>query len=307
MSAAVAIDGVWHRYGEKVALRDLTLQISTGGVVGFLGPNGSGKSTLFRLMSTLVPIQQGVIRILDRDIRENTDKVRGLLGVVFQSPSLDRKLTAHENIVFQGELVGIGRRELDSRIEELSHWFRIEECLGQRVEKLSGGLKRRVELVKGLLHEPDVMLLDEPSTGLDPVSRLELWQCLEKLRAERGTTVLLTTHLLDEAEKCDRIAIMDQGQLVAWNSPQVLRSETGERVLEVEAEDLGTIEEWVGQELGARGVVVGNRLRFLVKDCDERLWDLQQALVSRCRSVTIGRPGLEDVFFAKTGKTYTES
>ena len=305
MTAAVAIGGLWHRYGERVAIQDLTLDVSVGGVVGFLGPNGSGKSTLFRLLSTLVPVQEGTIRILDRDVGDKMDEVRGLLGVVFQAPSLDRKLTAYENIAFQGDLLGLRRRELSSRVEELSTWFRIREHLSERTEKLSGGLKRRVELVKGLLHEPDVLLLDEPSTGLDPVSRLELWQCLEKLRVERGTTVLLTTHLLDEAEKCDRIAIMDQGRLVAWDSPQVLRGETGECVLELEGEDLESIGNWIFDELGERGVVVGNRLRYLVRECDDRFWSLQQALVLRCRSVRIGRPGLEDVFFAKTGKAYT--
>ncbi len=305
MTAAVTIAGLWHRYGERVAIQDLTLNISVGGVVGFLGPNGSGKSTLFRLLSTLVPVQEGTVRILDRDVRDQMDEVRGLLGVVFQSPSLDRKLTAYENIAFQGELMGLGRRELSSRIEQLSSWFRIQDHLSERTEKLSGGLKRRVELVKGLMHEPDVLLLDEPSTGLDPVSRLEFWQCLEKLRVERGTTVLLTTHLLDEAEKCDRIAIMDQGRLVAWDSPEFLRSETGECVLELEGEDLESIGNWIFDELGEHGVMVGNRLRYVVRERNDRFWALQQSLVVRCRSVRIGRPGLEDVFFAKTGKAYT--
>lgn len=305
MSAAVTIGGLRHRYGERIAIENLTLDVSVGGIVGFLGPNGSGKSTLFRLLSTLVPVQEGTIRILDRDVSDKTDEVRGLLGVVFQSPSLDRKLTAYENIAFQGELVGLGRRELSSRIEQLSSWFRIQGQLSERTEKLSGGLKRRVELVKGLLHEPEVLLLDEPSTGLDPASRLELWQCLEKLRSERGTTVLLTTHLIDEAEKCDRIAIMDQGRLVAWDTPELLRGETGECVLELEGDDLESIGNWLFEELGERGVVIGNRLRYLVRERSDRFWSLQQALVLRCRSVRIGRPGLEDVFFAKTGKAYT--
>lgn len=305
MSEAVTIGGLWHRYGERIAIENLTLDVSVGGIVGFLGPNGSGKSTLFRLLSTLVPVQKGTIRILGRDVSDSTDEVRGLLGVVFQSPSLDRKLTAYENIAFQGELVGLGRRELSSRIEQLSSWFRIQGHLSERTEKLSGGLKRRVELVKGLLHEPEVLLLDEPSTGLDPVSRLELWQCLEKLRSERGTTVLLTTHLIDEAEKCDRIAIMDQGRLVAWDTPELLRGETGECVLELEGDDLESIGNWLFEELGERGVVIGNRLRYLVRERSDRFWSLQQALVLRCRSVRIGRPGLEDVFFAKTGRAYT--
>jgi ABC-2 type transport system ATP-binding protein len=304
MQDAIEAVEVSHRYGDRLALDKLSLAIPSKSIVGLLGPNGSGKSTFFRLLSTLVPIQEGVVRIYGKDVSKELADVRKLIGVVFQSPSLDRKLTSHENIAFQGALLGVRGSTLQRKIAELSKLFRIEEHLHTRVEKLSGGLKRRVELVKGLLHDPQLLLLDEPSTGLDPTSRLELWQAIEQLRREHGTTILLTTHLIDEADKCDRVAILDEGRLAAWDSPENLRIQTGQTVLQVVADRPEEVLPWMESHLSVRGTQVGNSLRFILNDKNIALTDLYRDLSEKCSSVTIGRPSLEDVFIAKTGKAF---
>jgi ABC-2 type transport system ATP-binding protein len=179
---AVNVQGVTHRYGASVALDDLSFSVDAGSVFGLLGPNGSGKSTLFRLISTLVPIQAGSIRVCGSDVARNRTDVRQKLGVVFQSPSLDRKLTVRENMECQASLYGISGSERRDRILELAGLMGLSDRMHERCERLSGGLKRRAELAKGLLHRPSLLILDEPSTGLDPAARLDMWHALVQLR-----------------------------------------------------------------------------------------------------------------------------
>lgn len=303
-SYAIAIKGLTHRYGSKVAIENLQLSIPTGSVFGVLGPNGSGKSTLFRLLSTLVPIQTGKITICGMDIAEQQQRVREQIGVVFQSPSLDRKLTARENIHFQAALYGISKSETLERCDQLSQALAIEEQLDMKIDKLSGGLRRRVELVKGLLHRPRLLLLDEPSTGLDPLSRIELWQALVRLQQEHSTTVVLTTHLLDEAEKCDQVAILDQGKLLVSDSPEELRRSTGQMVLSIATADQTRVLELLEQNHRLKGIGDQGSVRVVLQEQEVSPVELFKSLGPLATSVTIGRPSLEDVFIKIAGKGF---
>ncbi|MEX2025872.1 MAG: ABC transporter ATP-binding protein, partial [Pirellulaceae bacterium] len=226
MSCAVAIDRVSHRYGQRQAVVDLTLEIATGEIFVLLGPNGSGKTTLFRLLSTMLPLQQGNASLLGYDLRRQMQPIRERIGVVFQSPSLDRKLTVTENIRHQAALYGLFGGPLRQRLDEMLDRFGLANRAHERVERLSGGLRRRVELAKGMIHRPQLLLLDEPSTGLDPGARSDLWIYLKHVRDE-GVTVVLTTHILEEGEQADRIGILNAGKLVALDTPDALRRSIG--------------------------------------------------------------------------------
>jgi ABC-2 type transport system ATP-binding protein len=304
LQAAIQIQDVTHRYGELFALDGLSLDIESRQIFGLLGPNGSGKSTLFRLISTLVPIQRGSIRVFGIDVDAERDGVREAIGVVFQSPSLDRKLTVRENLEYQAALYGLSRPVRNERIAELVERMGVADRMHDRCEKLSGGLKRRVELAKGLIHRPRLLLLDEPSTGLDPSARLELWQALVSLKNDWGTTVVLTTHWIEEADKCDRLAILDRGRLVAMDTPDLLRRETTETVLSILSSDPIRTSEIMRCQFGWDAKVFDQPVRVVTQDSITSLAPLMDALGASALSITIGRPSLEDVFIRKTGKPF---
>jgi len=304
LQAAIQIQDVTHRYGELFALDGLSLDIESRQIFGLLGPNGSGKSTLFRLISTLVPIQRGSIRVFGIDVDAERDGVREAIGVVFQSPSLDRKLTVRENLEYQAALYGLSRPVRNERIAELVERMGVADRMHDRCEKLSGGLKRRVELAKGLIHRPRLLLLDEPSTGLDPSARLELWQALVSLKNDWGTTVVLTTHWIEEADKCDRLAILDRGRLVAMDTPDLLRRETTETVLSILSSDPIRTSEIMRCQFGWDAKVFDQTVRVVTQDSITSLAPLMDALGASALSITIGRPSLEDVFIRKTGKPF---
>src|SRR6185503_11397498 len=212
---ALTTNELTHRYGERVALDRVSIGVAAGEIFGLLGPNGGGKTTLFRILSTLVRPTSGSATILGLDLLRDTGALRSRLGVVFQAPSLDKKLKVRENLAHQGHLYGLAGAALRRRIDHLLLEFNLRDRAGDLVETLSGGLQRRVEIAKSLLHRPELLLLDEPSTGLDPGARIDLWQTLYRLRDQQGVTALLTTHLMEEAERCDRVAIIDLGRIVA--------------------------------------------------------------------------------------------
>jgi ABC-2 type transport system ATP-binding protein len=231
--AVVTTDRLTHRYGSRTALHELSLSVNPGEIVALLGPNGSGKTTLFRVLSTLVAPQEGRAAIFGLDLADlpARDQVRRRIGVVFQNPALDKQLTAAENLTYHGHLYGLGGDDLKSRVRELLQRVDLLDRAGERVSTFSGGMRRRVELAKGQIHRPQLLLLDEPSTGLDPVARAEVWRYLDEVRRTDGVTALLTTHLMDEADRCDRVAIMDAGKLVAFDTPATLKERVGGDVI----------------------------------------------------------------------------
>ncbi len=304
--AAVQIENVEHTYGDRRALDCLTLSIEAGEIFAFLGPNGGGKTTLFRLLSTLIPIQRGEIEILGHSIRAQAATVRRLIGVVFQSPSLDKKLTVAENVRCQGQLYGLAGRVLVERQSEMLERFRLADRARDRVETLSGGLRRRVELAKGLMHKPRLLLLDEPSTGLDPLARADLWDYLEQVRRDEGVTVVLTSHLLEEAEKADRIAILDRGRLVALGAPDELRATVGGDSITIETPEPPQLAAAIRQRFNCPAEVVGDNVRLERTNGHEWIARLVEAFPGQIESVRLGKPSLEDVFIERTGHRFEE-
>ena len=299
-TSAIVCRQVHHRYGEHEALRGVDLTINTGEIFALLGPNGSGKTTLFRLLSTLVPVQRGSVTVAGLDVAADPLGVRGRIGIVFQSPSLDKKLTVDENIACQGALYGLTGAALKLRRDEVLHQMKLTDRRSDLCETLSGGLKRRVELAKGMLHRPDVMLLDEPSTGLDPAARIDLWNSLRAMTAE-GITVILTTHLLEEADKADHLAIMFQGQIIAEGTPHALRSEMGDGLITISAGNIAAVESILRDELQLDPQRVANQIRIRCQGAAALVPRIAERLGDQVQSIAVGRPGLEDVFIEKTG------
>ncbi|HEY4309897.1 MAG TPA: ABC transporter ATP-binding protein [Pirellulales bacterium] len=306
-STAVSVSRLVYRYGERKALDDVSLEIAPGEIFAFLGPNGGGKTTLFRLLSTLVPIQEGSITILGLDVAQQSHEVRRRIGVVFQAPSLDRKLTVNENLWQHGQLYGITGRTFDERRREMLARFGLADREHDLVETLSGGLRRRVELAKGLLHQPRVLLLDEPSTGLDPGARSDLWEYLHRVRNEEGVTVVLTTHLLEEAEKADRLAIMSAGSLVALDTPDQLRGTVGGDTIWIETAQPDSLAAAITQRLGCAATVVDGRVRLEQAAGHQWVARLVEEFPGQVSSITVGKPTLEDVFIARTGHRFWQA
>lgn len=300
---ALEVVDVVYEYGSRRALDGLSLGVEQGEIFALLGPNGSGKTTLFRLLSTLIPLQSGAIRVLGADVRRETNAVRRNLGVVFQAASLDRKLTVSENIRHQGTLYGLTGAVLTARERVMLDRLALADRARDRVETLSGGLRRRVELAKGMLHEPPVLILDEPSTGLDPGARTDLWNYLAEVRRE-GVTVVLTSHLLEEAERADRIAILADGRLVALDTPERLRASVGGNTITIQTADPMQLATRIRDRLGVDAQVIDGSVRIAEGATHELIARLVEALPDECDSITLGKPTLEDVFIARTGHRF---
>ena len=252
----IIVETLSHNYADRAALTEVSFRVRAEEVFGLLGPNGSGKSTLFRILSTMMAPTSGRARIAGFDVVEQSDQVRQKIGVVFQSQSLDKKLTVEENLRGQGHLFGISGALLGSRMDGAMERLGLADRRKDLVESLSGGLRRRVEIAKALLHEPRVLLMDEPSTGLDPGARRELWQYIDDLRTRQGVTVLLTSHLLDEAERCDRLLLLHQGRIVAEGTPAELKARIGGDVVVLEVADAESLRA-IGAEVRRRAQSCG--------------------------------------------------
>jgi ABC-2 type transport system ATP-binding protein len=302
----VAIENLTYRYGERLALNGVSFSVARGEIFGLLGPNGGGKTTLFRILSTLLQPAGGTARIFGIDVAAEPLAVRRRIGVVFQNQSLDRRLTAEENLVHQGHLYGLRGADLARRIEQVLERLGIADRRREVVEKLSGGLRRRVELAKGLLHQPDLLLLDEPSTGVDPGARLDFWEYLKLLRREEGVTILLTTHLLEEADKCDRLALLDEGSLVAQGTPQALKSQIGGDIVLLSSATPDNLAAQLTERFGVKAGVIEGAVRFEHPNGTEIVSRVMHEVQDPIDSVTVSRPTLEDVFIRATGRRFGE-
>lgn len=304
---AIAIANVRHSYGAREALAGLSLQVERGELFGLLGPNGGGKTTLFRILCTLLPLVAGDVNILGLDLARQAQAIRSHLGVVFQHPSLDPKLTVSENLMHHGHLYGLRGKKLRQRAQEVLSRLGLYERRGDLVEILSGGLQRRVELAKAFVHQPALLLLDEPSTGLDPGARLDFTAYLEHLRDQEGVSILLTTHILEEAEHCDRVGILHQGHLVAIGTPDELKSQVGGDVVVIHTADPPALQQRIGQRFGCEPVVVEGRVRVEIPHGHAFVRDVVEAFADDIQAVTFGKPTLEDVFVRLTGHRLWQS
>jgi ABC-2 type transport system ATP-binding protein len=301
------LSSLTHDYGTRVALDRLSFSVAPAQIFGLLGPNGSGKTTLFRILSTLMVPSGGTATIRGFNVAKEPGQVRQQTGIVFQSRSLDIKLTIEENLRHAGHLYGLSGKHLRLRIDDVLRRVALSDRRKDYVETLSGGMQRRVELAKGLIHSPAVLLLDEPTTGLDPGARLDLWQYLRMLRDEEGVTVLVTTHLMEEAEYCDRLAILSEGKLVALGSPEELKSTIGGDVVLFETENDNAAHSLAARMTGQFNVaptVLGNIVRLERENGHRFLTAVLDAFPGEVRAVSVSRPRLEDVFIQRTGHRF---
>ena len=304
-ASVISVQDLVHRYEERTALSGVSFEVRPAELFGLLGPNGSGKTTLFRILSTLMLPTAGRAVIMGCDAAQDSSSVRRQIGVVFQAPSVDKKLTAYENLWHQGHLYGLRGAALRKRVGEILARVGLADRAKERVEAFSGGMQRRVELAKGLLHHPGVLLLDEPTTGLDPGARRDLWQYLQILRDEEGVSVLVTTHLMEEAERCDRLAILNEGNLVALGTPADLKSEIGGDVILLDAViDASLLAEHIRERFKVEAAVHGSQVRIEREDGHRFVPDLVEAFPGEIQAISVSKPALEDVFIRRTGHKF---
>ena len=306
-SLAVSVAGLHHAYSERKALDGIDFGVLAGEAFGLLGPNGGGKTTLFRLLSTLLPVQTGKVTLSGLDVATKAQDVRQIIGVTFQSPSLDGKLTVWENLHHQAHLYGLYGVQSKTRIRELMDRLGLSDRGKDLAGSLSGGLKRRVEVAKSLLHHPQILLLDEPSTGLDPGGRRDLWEYLTRLQQDEGTTILVTTHLMEEAERCDRLGILNQGRMIALGTPDELRSSVGGDCLTIQTPNPEGLAELIAVRFQLRPQRIGESLRIEKSLGHELLRDIVAAFPGEITAISLARPTLEDVFIARTGHRFWEA
>jgi ABC-2 type transport system ATP-binding protein len=303
-SNTISVRNLVHRYDDRVALNGISFEVRPAELFGLLGPNGSGKTTLFRILSTLMIPSAGTALVAGVDAVRESAALRRLIGVVFQAQSVDPKLTAYENLWHQGHLYGLRGAALKTRIEEILNRVALWERRDDRVETFSGGMQRRIELAKGLLHHPRVLLLDEPTTGLDPGARRDLWQYLQILRDEEHVSVIVTTHLMEEAERCDRLAILNEGNLVALGTPEVLTREIGGDVVLLEAHDPQKLADRIRDRFHVDTSVMETYVRLEIENGHRFVPDVVEAFPGEIQSLNVSKPTLEDVFIHRTGHRF---
>lgn len=302
--AIISVRDLVHRYGDRTALNGVSFDVRPAELFGLLGPNGSGKTTLFRILSTLMVPTSGGATIAGLDAVRQPGALRRRIGVVFQAQSVDPKLTAYENLWHQGHLYGLRGAELKARINEILTRVGLLDRAGDLVETFSGGMQRRIELAKGLLHHPEVLLLDEPTTGLDPGARHDLWQYLAILRDQERVSVIVTTHLMEEAERCDRLAILNEGNLVALGTPEALTHEIGGDVILLEARDSQSLAARIRDKFDVDATVMDKRVRLEIENGHRFVPEVVEAFPGEIQSLSVSKPTLEDVFIHRTGHRF---
>jgi len=303
-SPVISVENVIHRYGDRTALDGASFDVRPAELFGLLGPNGSGKTTLFRILSTLMIPVSGRASIMGFDVARDPNGLRRQIGVVFQAQSIDIKLTATENLWHQGHLYGLHGAALKARIQEMLGRVGLADRADEKAETFSGGMQRRLELAKGLLHHPSVLLLDEPTTGLDPGARRDLWQYLAILRDEEHVTVIVTTHLMEEAERCDRLAILNQGKVVALGTPNDLKHEIGGDVILLDAKDPESLTERIRQKFNVDAQVLQGQVRLERESGHRFITDVVESFPGEIEAISVSKPTLEDVFIHRTGHRF---
>jgi ABC-2 type transport system ATP-binding protein len=306
MQSFIDVQNLSYQYGERKALDNLSFSVNRGEIFGFLGPNGGGKTTTFKILSTLFSVQPGHVTVGGRDLSKDKLKIREKMGVVFQLPALDKKLSVSENLWHQGHLYGLSGKELKGRMERDLGRLGLSDRAKDKAGTLSGGLQRRVELAKALLNDPELLVLDEPSTGLDPAVRKEFWGHLETLRREQEMTVLITTHFLEEADRCDRLLILNQGQKVALGNPEQLKAEISGEVLRIRAKEPEVLGKKIVDQFKLQLTYLDGWIQVEEKKAHNLVAPLMEVFGDQILSVSLGLPTLEDVFIHKTGRRFAE-
>jgi len=304
---AVEVDGLIKKFGDVEAVRGIDFTVRPGEIFGFLGPNGAGKSTTINMLCTLLRPSGGRARVAGHDVVAERDSVRRNIGLVFQDPTLDGYLSGEQNLRFHAELYGVPRSVTAGRIRQVLEMVNLWDRRGDLVQTYSGGMKRRLEIARGLLHSPRVLFLDEPTVGLDPQTRASIWEYIRQLQRAEEITIFMTTHYMDEAEFCERIAIMDSGRIVALDTPEALKAGVGEDRIRIQtADDLAAIAE-IGERFGLEAVVSEGAVTFSVASGEAFVPRLFAELGVPIRSVSVSRPSLDDVFMSYTGTTIRDA
>ncbi len=307
MNTAVEVRGLRKNYGEVEAVKGVGFEVAPGEVFGFLGPNGAGKTTTISMLCTLVTPTGGTAHVAGYDVVKQRDEVRRNIGLVFQDPTLDGYLTAEQNLRFHAELYGVPKEVLGDRMRQVLEMVGLWDRKDSKVMTFSGGMKRRLEIARGLLHSPRVLFLDEPTVGLDPQTRSAIWGYINKLRHSEDITIFMTTHYMDEAEYCDRIAIIDHGEIVVIDSPEALKASVGKDRVQIQTGDderaIGLLKERFGVDAAVRE----GQVTFAVASGEEFVPRLFAGLGVPIRSVSVSRPSLDDVFMSYTGSTIRDA
>ncbi len=304
---AIVIQSLSKRYDDLIAVDAVSLQVEAGEIFGFLGPNGAGKSTTINMLCTLAKPTGGTATVAGFDIITQRSQVRSNIGLVFQDSTLDSYLTAEQNLRFHAEIYGMARSDIDGRLREVFDMVGLWDRRSAKVETFSGGMRRRLEIARGLMHSPRVLFLDEPTVGLDPQTRSSIWAYIEELRARTDITVFLTTHYMDEAEYCDRIAIIDGGSIVALDTPDTLKASVGTDRVQIATDDDDAAITSLRDHFAIDGQVHDGMVTFAVAEGHHFVPRLFAELGVPIRSVQVARPSLDDVFMAYTGKTIRDA
>ena len=294
--------GLVKKYGDLEAVAGIDLEVYRGEIFGFLGPNGAGKSTTISMLCTLLTPTAGIARVAGIDVVRDPAAVRQRIGLVFQDPSLDDQLTARENLEFHAFVYSVPAPDRRRRIDEMLNLLQLADRASSAVKTFSGGMKRRLEIARGMLHQPQVLFLDEPTIGLDPQTRKSIWTHLNELRDTKGVTIFMTTHYMDEAEYCDRIAIIDRGKIVALGTPDELKAMVGGDVVTITSTAPGAAAKEIEDMLGVKPARDNGTLRMEVPDGKAFVPRLVRELSAPVDTVTLRRPSLDDVFLKLTGR-----
>jgi ABC-2 type transport system ATP-binding protein len=305
--AAVSVSGLVKRYDEVEAVRGIDFEVHGGEIFGFLGPNGAGKSTTISMLCTLVKPTAGSALVAGHDVVSERDEVRRNIGLVFQDTTLDGYLTAEQNLRLHAELYGVPREVVGERMRQVTEMVGLWDRRDSLVNTFSGGMKRRLEIARGLLHSPRVLFLDEPTVGLDPQTRSSIWRYVRELKAREQITIFLTTHYMDEAEYCDRIAIMDQGQIIVLDTPEALKANVGKDRVQLHTDDEDATIAALAERFDIEATVAEGAVTFGVPQGELFVPRLFAELGLPIRSVSVARPSLDDVFMAYTGTTIRDA
>ncbi|HZV74659.1 MAG TPA: ATP-binding cassette domain-containing protein [Conexibacter sp.] len=306
-ASAVEVRGLVKRYGELEAVRGIDFDVHAGETFGFLGPNGAGKSTTISMLCTLVRPDGGSARVAGHDVVAERDDVRRNIGLVFQDPTLDGYLSAAENLRFHAELYGVPKALVPARMQLVLEMVGLWERRDSLVSTYSGGMKRRLEIARGLLHAPRVLFLDEPTVGLDPQTRSSIWRYIEELKAAEEITIFLTTHYMDEAEHCDRIGIIDQGRVIALDTPEALKASVGKDRVQLQVDDADAAIAALRDRFALEATIAEGHVTVAVAGGEEFVPRLFAELGVPIRGVSVARPSLDDVFMSYTGTTIRDA
>ncbi len=303
----IEVKNLVKKFNGITAVNDISFTVRENEIFGFLGPNGAGKTTTINIICTLLPLNSGTVKLCGYDVTKERNHIRNSIGLVFQDPTLDDRLTALENLMFHALLYNVPRKQLKARINEVLEMVDLSKRRNDLVRTFSGGMRRRLEIARGLIHYPKVLFLDEPTIGLDPQTRNKIWEYITKLKNTQNITIFLTTHYIEESEICDRIAIIDEGKIIALDTPEALKKRIGLDIITINSENNEILKNYLEEKLNKKIEITSSKeLRFDVKDSSKFIPEFIMQCPVKIISINARRATLNDVFLSLTGKEIRE-